>query len=113
MIDEKKMKAIHKLQNELSSFSHDGLIQLKEDLLENKVEKGSWGGCVLSYKRGYAGSVNTDNNEKARNLFTIEWDGNRLSNEEVVSSIDYELDLRENKNGNNTNRSNYRHYTRV
>ena len=50
-------EAISELRAELADFSHDGLVQLMEDLSKGSVVRGSWTGCVISYKRGAAGSA--------------------------------------------------------
>src|SRR5690606_36416058 len=48
-------EALSDLRAELREFSHDGLVQLREDLARSAVVRGSWAGCVISYKRGAPG----------------------------------------------------------
>jgi hypothetical protein len=77
-------EALTELRWELTEFSHDGLIQLMEDLGQNAVLRGSWGGCVISYKRGAPGSARRDRLGRARNAFTILWDNGWLTDEDVL-----------------------------
>ena len=77
-------EALTELRWELAEFSHDGLIQLSEDLVQSSVVRGSWGGCVISYKRGAPGSARRDRLGRARNAFTILWDNGWLTDEEVL-----------------------------
>ena len=53
-------EALAELRAELADFNHDGLVQLIEDLRSGAVVRGSWTGCVISYKRGAAGSSRRD-----------------------------------------------------
>ena len=85
-------EALAELRAELAAFSHDGLIQLHEDLTAGTVARGSWAGCVISYKRGAAGSARRDRLGRARNAFTILWDNGWLTDEEVLDCIAAELD---------------------
>src|SRR5690606_9297726 len=78
-------EALAELRAELSEFSHDGLIQLREDLARRAVVRGSWAGCVISYKRGAPGSARRDRMGRARNAFTVLWDNGWLTDEEVVA----------------------------
>ena len=82
--------ALSELRAELGEFSHDGLIQLREDLKRHIVARGSWSGCVISYRRGAAGSARRDRFGRARNAFTILWDNGWLTDEEVLSAADAE-----------------------
>ena len=84
-------EAVSELQAELADFSHDGLVQLLEDLTAGAVVRGSWTGCVISYKRGAAGSARRDRFGRARNAFTILWDSGWLTDEEVVDGVRAEL----------------------
>lgn len=79
-----RVEALAELRSELAEFSHDGLVQLVEDLKHGAVMRGSWTGCVISYKRGAAGSVRRDRHGRARNAFTILWDAGWLTDEEVL-----------------------------
>jgi hypothetical protein len=84
-------EALAELRAELSEFSHDGLIQLREDLTRRAVVRGSWAGCVISYKRGAPGSARRDRMGRARNAFTVLWDNGWLTDEEVIAVVDLEL----------------------
>jgi hypothetical protein len=84
-------EAISELRAELADFSHDGLVQLTEDLSAGAVARGSWTGCVISYKRGAAGSSRRDRFGRARNAFTILWDSGWLTDEEVLDGVRSEL----------------------
>jgi len=86
--------AIRELDAELGEFSHDGLVELREDLTRGVVVRGSWAGCVISYKRGAAGSTRRDRLGRARNAFTVLWDNGWLTDEEVVSRVEGELSRR-------------------
>lgn len=79
-------EALSELRAELADFSHDGLVQLKEDLSNGVVVRGSWTGCVISYKRGAAGSARRDRLGRARNAFTILWDNGWMTDEEVLDA---------------------------
>jgi hypothetical protein len=83
--------ALSELRAELAEFSHDGLVQLTEDLTSGAVVRGSWTGCVISYKRGAAGSARRDRHGRARNAFTILWDNGWLTDEEVIDAARGEL----------------------
>lgn len=84
-------EALAELRAELAEFSHDGLVQLREDLGRGVVVRGSWAGCVISYKRGAPGSARRDRLGRARNTFTVLWDNGWLTDEEVVAMVDMEL----------------------
>ena len=84
-------EALAELRAELGAFSHDGLIELREDLARGTVLRGSWSGCVMSSKRGAAGSARRDRLGRARNAFTILWDNGWLTDEEVIGCIQSEL----------------------
>lgn len=86
--------AVAELRSELAEFSHDGLVQLLEDLTGGDVIRGSWAGCVISYKRGAAGSARRDRLGRARNAFTILWDNGWITDEEVRRAVEDELALR-------------------
>lgn len=81
-----RLEALTELRAELADFSHDGLVQLQEDLTARVVMRGSWTGCVISYKRGAAGSARRDRMGRARNAFTILWDNGWLTDEEVLEA---------------------------
>lgn len=83
--------ALEELRHELADFNYDGLIQLREDLERHAVIRGSWSGCVISYKKGGAGSCRRDRLGRARNAFTVLWDNGWLTDEEVEGAIDLEL----------------------
>jgi hypothetical protein len=84
-------EALGELRAELADFSHDGLVQLTEDLNSGVVMRGSWTGCVISYKRGAAGSARRDRMGRARNAFTILWDNGWLTSEDVLEQTAAEL----------------------
>ena len=84
-------EALAELRAELGAFNFDGLIQLQEDMAAGTVARGSWSGCVISYKRGAAGSARRDRLGRARNAFTILWDNGWLTDEEVLDSVKAEL----------------------
>ncbi|MGH7575936.1 MAG: hypothetical protein ACREM1_12535 [Longimicrobiales bacterium] len=87
-------QALAELEAELAEFSHDGLVQLREDLRAHRVARGSWSGCVISYRRGAAGSVRRDRLGRARNAFTVLWDNGWLTDEEVTRLAESELQRR-------------------
>src|SRR5688572_27690749 len=84
-------EALNELRWELADFSYDGVVQLVEDLAHSAVVRGSWGGCVISYKRGAPGSARRDRLGRARNAFTILWDNGWLTDEEVLTLAQVEL----------------------
>src|SRR5690606_29899241 len=84
-------EALADLYAELREFNHDGLVQLREDLQRHAVVRGSWAGCVISYKRGAPGSARRDRLGRARNAFTVLWDNGWLTDEEVAALVDLEL----------------------
>lgn len=84
-------EALADLHAELREFNHDGLIQLREDLTRHSVVRGSWAGCVISYKRGAPGSARRDRLGRARNAFTVLWDNGWLTDEDVIAMVDLEL----------------------
>lgn len=86
-----RTEALNELKSELADFSHDGLVQLMEDLKRRAVIRGSWAGCVISYKRGAPGSARRDRLGRARNAFTILWDNGWLSDDEVLEFVMAEL----------------------
>ena len=86
--------AVRELEAELREFSHDGLVELREDLQRGAVVRGSWSGCVISYKRGAPGSARRDRMGRARNAFTVLWDNGWLTDEEVASLVERELERR-------------------
>lgn len=87
--------ALADLRAELGDFSHDGLTQLREDLARGAVVRGSWAGCVISYKRGAPGSARRDRLGRARNAFTVLWDNGWLTDDEVLSLVEDELGRRQ------------------
>ena len=56
--------------------------------------RGSWSGCVISYKRGAPGSCRRDRYGRARNAFTVLWDNGWLTDEEVRAMLLAELSRR-------------------
>jgi hypothetical protein len=86
--------AVGELEAELEEFSHDGLVKLRDDLGRGGVMRGSWSGCVISYKGGAPGSARRDRLGRARNAFTVLWDSGWLTDEEVASRVELELGRR-------------------
>jgi hypothetical protein len=91
MTERHREDALAELRAELTDFCHDGLTQLHEDLACSSVLRGSWAGCVISYKRGTAGSSRRDRLGRARNRFTVLWDNGWLTDEEVNRLVGREL----------------------
>jgi hypothetical protein len=87
-------EALTELRLELAEFSHDGLTQLREDLVRGAVVRGSWAGCVISYKRGAPGSARRDRLGRARNAFTVLWDNGWLTEDEIATLAERELNAR-------------------
>jgi hypothetical protein len=83
--------ADEELRAELREFSHDGLVQLEADLARGVVKRGTWDGCVLSYRRGGAGSVDCDRKGRRGNAFTRFWDSERIREEQVLTLVRAEL----------------------
>src|SRR5690606_30842099 len=94
MSKKRKRQALAELRAELAEFAPDGLVQLAEDLEECRVLRGTWAGCVISYKRGYAGSVRQDRKGRARNAFTALWDEGWLTEDEVRAEVLAEIERR-------------------
>lgn len=88
------LEAMAELRAELAEFSFDGLMQLRDDLATHSVLRGSWAGCVISYKSGAPGSCRRDRRGRARNAFTVLWDNGWLSDGAVASAVAEELTLR-------------------
>jgi hypothetical protein len=88
------LEAMAELRAELAEFSFDGLMQLRDDLATHSVLRGSWAGCVISYKSGAPGSCRRDRRGRARNAFTVLWDNGWLSDGDVASAVAEELTLR-------------------
>lgn len=86
--------ANNELRGELREFSFDGLVQLEQDLDRNTVKRGTWDGCVLSYRRGAAGSVDCDRKGRRGNAFTRFWDAERIDREQVLALVRSELRAR-------------------
>lgn len=84
-------EALAELRSELREFSHDGLVELRDDLARGAVVRGSWAGCVISYKRGAPGSTRRDRLGRARNAFTVLWDNGWITDEEVLGCIEQEV----------------------
>ncbi len=87
--------ATAELRAELREFAHDGLVQLALDLEQNTVKRGTWDGCVLSYRRGYAGSVDCDRKGRRGNAFTRYWDAERIDRERVLELVYEEIRSRQ------------------
>jgi hypothetical protein len=85
------VRALADLEEELADFSYDGLVLLRHHLARGKVVRGSWAGCVISYKRGAPGSARRDRRGRARNAFTALWDSGWVTDEEVLGRVEAEL----------------------
>lgn len=86
-----RQEAMTELAAELAEFSYDGLTLLQVDLAAGHVVRGSWAGCILSYKRGAAGSTRRDRHGRARNALTVMWDSGWFTDEEVLAAVGREL----------------------
>ena len=86
--------ADNELRAELKEFAYDGLIQIAADLERKAVKRGTWDGCVLSYRRGYAGSVDCDRKGRRGNAFTRFWDAERLDEAHVLKIVREEIESR-------------------
>lgn len=86
-----RQEGLRELVAELEEFSYDGLTLLRDDLAAGRVIRGSWAGCVLSYKRGAAGSTRRDRLGRARNALTVLWDSGWFSDEEVHAAVVREM----------------------
>jgi hypothetical protein len=82
------------LRAELREFAHDGLVQLQIDLQEGTVKRGTWDGCVLSYRLGGPGSVSCDRKGRRGNAFTRFWDTERFAAATVLKLIAEEMETR-------------------
>lgn len=82
------------LQSELRAFAYDGLVQLQSDLQHANVKRGTWDGCVLSYRLGAAGSATCDRKGRRGNAFTRFWDTERVSTATVLRLIAQEMETR-------------------
>ena len=82
------------LRAELKEFAYDGLVQLDLDLQRGAVKRGTWDGCVLSYRRGGAGSVDCDRKGRRGNAFTRFWDAERLDEDHVMELVRAEMQAR-------------------
>lgn len=89
-----RQEALNELCAELAEFSHDGLVELKEDLEHGAVLRGSWAGCVLSYRAGAPGSARGDRLGRGGNAFTALWDNGWLTDEEVLTCVRCEIQRR-------------------
>jgi hypothetical protein len=83
------------LRAEFQEFSYDGLVQLGIDIESGAVKRGTWDGCVLSYRRGFSGSVDCDRKGRRGNAFTRFWDAERLNDAHVLELLRAELSARE------------------
>lgn len=93
--------ADHELRSELREFAYDGLVQLAVDLERQTVKRGTWDGCVLSYRRGYAGSVDCDRKGRRGNVFTRFWDAERIDEDHVLRLVREEIAARGQRQGVN------------
>lgn len=86
--------AEEELRAELREFAFDGLTQLQMDLNAKTVKRGTWDGCVLSYRLGAPGSVTCDRKGRRGNAFTRFWDTERLQAGAVLHLVDQEITTR-------------------
>ncbi len=86
-----RQEALRELAAELEEFSYDGLVLLGDDLRAGRVIRGSWAGCVLSYKRGAAGSTRRDRLGRSRNALTHVWDNGWFADDEILTAVAREL----------------------
>lgn len=84
------------LRAELREFAHDGLTQLALDLERGAVKRGTWDGCVLSYRKGGPASVDCDRKGRRGNAFTRYWDAEHFAEARVLELLRAELDQRGN-----------------
>lgn len=91
---EHRAAALAELRSELAEFTCSGLLKLRRDLAHHAVLRGSWSGCVISYKSGGPGSCRRDRCGRARNAFTVLWDNGWLSDDHVAAAVADELTLR-------------------
>jgi hypothetical protein len=82
------------LRAELREFAFDGLTQLHDDLSTHAVKRGTWDGCVLSYRLGGPGSVSCDRKGRRGNAFTRYWDTERVPTDTVLRMIQEEIETR-------------------
>lgn len=82
------------LRAELHEFAYDGLTQLHADLTNHAVKRGTWDGCVLSYRLGGPGSASCDRKGRRGNAFTRYWDTERISTTMVLRLIEEEKEAR-------------------
>lgn len=94
LTEDHRLEGMIELRSELADFSYDGLLQLRDDLSRHCVLRGSWAGCVISYKSGAPGSCRRDRRGRARNAFTVLWDNGWLSDEDVLGAVTDEIALR-------------------
>lgn len=94
LTDDVRLEAMSELRSELAEFSFDGLLQLRDDLARRTVLRGSWAGCVISYRSGAAGSCRRDRRGRARNAFTVMWDNGWLPDADVLGAVNAEITLR-------------------
>lgn len=90
-IEPQRREALDELSAELAAFSYDGLLALEGDLRTGRVVRGSWAGCVLSYRRGAAGSSRRDRDGRTRNAVTRLWDRGHLTDPEVAEAVRAEI----------------------
>lgn len=91
---EHRAAALLELRSELAEFSYPGLLHLRRDLARHAVLRGSWAGCVISYRSGSPGSCRRDRCGRARNAFTVLWDNGWLSDDHVAAAVADEMTLR-------------------
>lgn len=82
------------LRAELHEFAYDGLTQLRNDLTRNAIKRGTWDGCVLSYRLGGPASVSCDRKGRRGNAFTRYWDTERIPPATVLRLIEEEKEAR-------------------
>lgn len=86
--------AMHTLREELKEFAPDALTTLLEDLEADRVGRGGWSTCVLSYKKGAPGSCREDRLGRENNVFTLLWDSEAIYKSEVIQVVKMEISRR-------------------
>lgn len=89
-----RAEAFDTLRTEIAEFAYDALTTLLEDLKAGRVKRGSWAGCVLSYKSGAPGSCRRDSMGRAANAFTVLYDNRWLTDEDVIAEVEAEIERR-------------------
>ena len=87
-------QALSELRCDLKRFRASGLRALRRDLVADRVARGGWWGCPLSYRGGARGTSHGDHRGRPRNTFTRLWDAGWLLATEVAVEVSRELGRR-------------------